>query len=129
MIRLIFSICICVFILLLMSLFLYFGFEQGNTTLQYIGLVGLPLFLFGLYFYLRLINRIIVDAEFVKLKCVFFKQRTIYFKVIEHWEENYLFNMLAHFISLKVNGRKILITDMIEKKKYKILLNRLLNIV
>jgi hypothetical protein len=104
---------------------MYFGFKDGNIVLQYTGLVGLPLFMYGLYFYMRLINRIEVEADFVKIKNVFFGKRMIYFKDIEHWEENYVFNMLANFIMLKVKGKKVLISDMIDKENYNILLNRL----
>ena len=125
MIRLIFSITVCFLIILLLSLGVYIGFDQGIKELQYTGLIGLPIFFFGLYFYLRLINKIEVEADFVKIKYVFFRHRTIYFKDINHWEENYVFNMLANFIMLKVKGKKVLISDMIDKKNYKILLDRL----
>ena len=102
MIRLIFSITVCFLIILLLSLGIYIGFDQGIKELQYSGFIGIPIFFFGLYFYLRLIIKIEVEADYVKIKYVFFRHRTIYFKDINHWEENYVFNMLANFIMLKV---------------------------
>jgi len=124
MIRLTFSICVSVLIILLISFFVYLGFHQGIKELQYLGL-SLPFFFYFLYFYLRLINRIEVKTDFVIIKYILFRNRTIYFKDIEHWEQNYVSNMLAYFIKLKVKGKKILISNMIDKKNYKILLDRL----
>ena len=125
MIRLTFSICVSVIIILLFSLMIYLGFHQGIKELQYTGLIGVLIFFFALYFYLRMINRIEVKADFVIIKYILFRNKTIYFKDIEHWEENYVYNMLAYFILLKVKGKKILISNMIDKKNYKILLDRL----
>jgi hypothetical protein len=96
------------------------GLEQGNKELLFLGL-GLPLWIYLLYFYLRLINRIKVETEFVTIKNIAFGQRDIYFKDIEHWEESHTINLFARNLLLKVGGKKIVISNMSDSKNYKIL--------
>jgi len=96
------------------------GFEQGNKELLFLGL-GLPLWIYLLLFYLRLINRIRVEREFVTIKNIVLGQRSIYFKDIEHWEENYAVNLFAKSLLLRVKGKKIVISNMSDSKNYRIL--------
>jgi len=96
------------------------GFEQGNKELLFLG-IGLPLWIYLLLFYLRLINRIRVEREFVTIKNIVLGQRSIYFKDIEHWEENYAANLFAKSLLLRVKGKKIVISNMSDSKNYRIL--------
>jgi hypothetical protein len=107
--------------MILFSVFIMtLGFEQGNKELLLLGL-GLPLWIYLLLFYLRLINRIRVEREFVTIKNIVLGQRSIYFKDIEHWEENYAVNLFAKSLLLRVKGKKIVISNMIDSKNYRIL--------
>jgi len=96
------------------------SFRQGNKELLFLGL-GLPLWIYLLLFYLRLINRISVEREFVSIKNIVLGKRNIYFKDIEHWEENYTINLFAKFILMRVKGKKVVISNMSDSKNYKIL--------
>jgi hypothetical protein len=96
------------------------GFEQGNKELLFLGL-GLPVWTYLLLFYLRLTNRIRVESEFVTIKHIVLGQRSIYFKDIEHWEENYAVNLFAKSLLLRVKGKKIVISNMSDSKNYRIL--------
>ena len=124
MIRLTLIICFLITMILFTGFIMNLGYEQGNFELRYLG-IGLPLWIYLLYFYLRMINRIKVEAEFVTIQNIVFGQREIYFRDIEHWEEIYTVNLLSRNLLLKVSGEKVVISNMCDKKKYKILRDRL----
>lgn len=120
MIRLTLIICFQIVMILFTVFIMNLGLEQGNKELLFLG-IGLPLWIYLLYFYLRLINRIKVETELVTIKNIAFGQRDIYFKDIEHWKEQYLVNLFAKSLLLKVKGKKIVISNMSDSKNYKIL--------
>ena len=120
MIRLTLIICFQIVMILFTVFIMTLGFEQGNKELLFLGL-GLPLWIYLLLFYLRLINRIRVEREFVTIKNIVLGQRSIYFKDIEHWEENYAVNLFAKSLLLRVKGKKIVISNMSDSKNYRIL--------
>lgn len=125
MIRLTLIICFQIFMILFTVFIMNLALEQGNKELLFLGF-GLPLWICLLYFYLRQINRINVETEFVTIKNIVFGQRDIYFKDIDHWEERYLVNLFAKGLLLKVKGKKIVILNMSDLKNYKILLDSLI---
>ena len=120
MIRLTLIVCFQIAMILFTIFIMHLGFEQGNKELLYLGL-GLPLWLYLLYFYLRLMNRIKVETEFVTIKNIIFGQKDIYFKDIKQWEEIYTVHLFARNLLLKVRGKKIVISNICDKKNYKIL--------
>ncbi len=120
MIRLTLIICFQIVMILFTVFIMTLGFEQGNKELLFLG-IGLPLWIYLLLFYLRLINRIRVEREFVTIKNIVLGQRSIYFKDIEHWEENYAANLFAKSLLLRVKGKKIVISNMSDSKNYRIL--------
>ena len=108
------------FTLLIMNL----GYKQGNTELLYLGL-GLPLWFYFLITYTKWINRIEVEQEYFKIKNLIFGNRIIKYSEIEQWQEIYTINLFAHNLLLKVKGKKIVISNMIDLENYKTLRHRL----
>ena len=100
------------------------GYTQDNIELLYLGL-GLPLWFYLLYFYLKWFNKIKVETEFVTLKNIVFRQKDIYFKEIEQWEEIQTIRVSQRNLLLRVNGKKILISNMSDLRNYEILRQKL----
>ena len=115
-----FSTSMILFTLLIMNL----GYKQGNTELLYLGL-GLPLWFYFLITYTKWINRIEVEQEYFKIKNLIFGNRIIKYSEIEQWQEIYTINLFAHNLLLKVKGKKIVISNMIDLENYKTLRHRL----
>ncbi len=111
--------------MILFTLFIMnLGYKQENNELLYLGL-GLPLWFYLTVFYMKLFNKISVESDSLVLKNIFFGLKTIEFKEIEKWEEHLTFNTFSNSLLLRVRGRKIIISNMSDKKNYKILLEKL----
>ncbi len=100
------------------------GYKQGNTELMYLGL-GLPLWLYFLIIYTKWINKIEVEQDYFKVKNIIFGNRIIKYSEIEQWQEIYTMNLFAHNLLLKVKGKKIVISNMIDSENYETLHHRL----
>jgi hypothetical protein len=113
--------------MILFTIFImHLGYKQGNLELQILG-IGLPLWMFLLIYYLKLFNRIKVEKDLVRIKNIIFGQKEIHFKDIEQWEEVYTISLFARNLLLRADGKKIILSNMIDKKNFKILHERLSN--
>lgn len=125
MIRLTFIISFLVAMILFTIFIMHLGFKQGNMELLLPGL-AFPLWIFLLFNYLKFINRVRVEKDFMTIRNFIFGQKDIYFKDIQHWEEVYTLHLFARNLLIKTGGKKIIVSNMIDKKNYKILHDRLL---
>jgi len=100
------------------------GYNQGEMRLLYLG-IGLPLWFYLIFFYSKWFNRIIVKSDSVIIKNIFWGQKTIIFSEIEKWNENYIINTFSRSLLLYVNGNKVIVSNMSDKKNYETLLNKL----
>jgi hypothetical protein len=100
------------------------GFKQGARELLYLG-IGIPLYIYMLYFYLKIINRIEIERETVTIRNIIWGRKLIKLEEVEQWEEIYTINLFAHNLLLRVKGQKIVISNMIDSKKYELLLKKL----
>lgn len=111
--------------MILFTLFIMnLGYKQGNTELLYLGL-GLPLWFYFLINYTKWINRIELEQKYFKVKNLIFGNRIIKYSEIEQWQEIYTINLFAHNLLLKVNGKKIVISNIIDLENYETLRHRL----
>jgi hypothetical protein len=100
------------------------GFQQGNFELLYFGL-GLPLWIYFLIVYLKLINRIKAEEEFVQIRNLVFGGTVVNYKDILQWEEIDTYRISQRNILLKLKGKKIIVSNLIDLKNYEILRHRL----
>ena len=115
-----FLISMIFFTLFIMNL----GYQQGNTELLYFGF-GLPIWIYLLFSFLKWINRIEVKEGYFKIKNLLFGQRIINFKDIEQWEVIQTIRISQQNLLIKVNGKKIIISNMIDLENYETLRHRL----
>jgi hypothetical protein len=100
------------------------GYKQGNTELLYLGL-GLPLWFYFLITYTKWLNRIEVEREYFKIKNLIFGQRIINYKDIEQWEVIQTIRISQQNLLIRVKGKKIVISNMIDLENYETLRHRL----
>lgn len=124
MIRLTFIIFFQIALILITILIMHLGYRQGDMELLLL-VLGIPLYIYMIFFYLKLINRIKVEKEFVTIKNLVFGKVEIPFKDIQHWEEIYTIHLFARNLLLRTDRRKIIISNLIDKKNYKILHDKL----
>lgn len=115
-----FLISMIIFTLFIMNL----GFQQGNLELLYLGF-GLPLWIYFLIVYLKLINKITVEREYVKIKNLIFGEKVINYKDIEQWEVIDTIRMPQQNLLIKIKGKKIVISNMTDLENYEILRHEL----
>ena len=124
MIRLIliivFNISMIFFTLFIMKL----GYEKDNPELLLLGL-GLPMWIFLIFFYSKLICWVEVGKESFKIKYLFFRNRIIYYKCVDQWEVIQSIRISQQNILLKVNGKKIIVSNITDTANYEILKDRL----
>tara|TARA_R110001583_G_scaffold18731_1_gene74216 strand:- start:630 stop:974 length:345 start_codon:yes stop_codon:yes gene_type:complete len=100
------------------------GYRQGNTELLYLGL-GLPVWFYLFIFYTKWINRIEVKQEYFMIKNLISGRRIIHYKDIELWEMIQTVRISQQNLLIRVNGKKFIISNMVDMKNYEILRHRL----
>ena len=115
-----FLISMIIFTLLIMNL----GFQQGNLKLLYLGF-GLPLWVYFLIIYLKWINKITVEREYVKIKNLIFGEKVINYKDIDQWEVIDTIRISQQNLLIKIKGKKIVISNMTDLENYEILRHEL----
>ncbi len=109
-----------VFTIIIMRL----GYTQGDNRLLFFGF-GLPLWCYLLYFHLKMISWIIVKTDYVTIKNIVFEEKNIYYKDIDQWEEIQTIRVDQRNLLLRVNGKKIVISNMNDLINYEILRQKL----
>ncbi len=115
-----FQVSMIIFTLFIMNL----GYRQGNTELLYLGL-GLPVWFYLFIFYTKWINRIEVKQEYFMIKNLISGRRIIHYKDIELWEMIQTVRISQQNLLIRVNGKKFIISNMVDMKNYEILRHRL----
>lgn len=111
--------------MILFTLFIMnIGCKQGNPELLYLGL-GLPLWFYFLILYAKWLNRIEVEQEYFKIKNLIFGQRIINYKDIEQWEVIQTIRISQQNLLIRIEGKKLVISNMIDSKNYEILRHKL----
>ncbi len=111
--------------MILFTLFIMnLGYKQGNPELLYLGL-GLPLWFYFLIIYAKWLNRIEVEQEYFKIKNLIFGQRIIDYKDIEQWEVIQTTRISQQNLLIRVKGKKLVISNMIDTENYETLRHRL----
>jgi len=100
------------------------GFQQGNLKLLYLGF-GLPLWVYFLIIYLKWINKITVEREYVKIKNLIFGEKVINYKDIDQWEVIDTIRISQQNLLIKIKGKKIVISNMTDLENYEILRHEL----
>ena len=114
-----FLLCMIIFILFIMMI----GFKQNETGLLYLGL-GLPVCFYLIIEYLKFINKITVEKEFVVVKNPVFGEKKIQYADIEYWKEihpTYREGLHRKLILKTQNKKKVIILEDIDYKKYEML--------
>jgi hypothetical protein len=124
MIRILLIVSYLIVMIIFTVFIMTLGFKQGARELLYLG-IGIPLYIYMLYFYLKIINRIELEKETVTIRNIIWGRKLIKLEEVEQWEEIYTINLFAHNLLLRVNGQKIVISNMIDSKKYELLLKKL----
>ena len=123
--KLILIIAFILFVIIFTLIIILIGFRQNNKELSYLGL-GLPLWFYLLVVYIKFLNSITVEKDYVIVKNPFFRKK-IQYEEIEYWEENQSIRTLHRKLILKTyqSKRKIFILEDIDYKKYEMLQSRL----
>lgn len=100
------------------------GFQQGNLELLYLGF-GLPLWIYFLIIYLKWINKITVEREYVKIKNLIFGEKVINYNDIEQWEVIDTIRIAQQNLLIKIKGKKIVISNLTDLENYEILRHEL----
>lgn len=125
--RLIFFEVIQVLILILSVFLLILGFKQDSSELIFISGLGILLFTFGIIFFLKFFTRIQLFEDSVTIRNIVTKStKTIFFDSIDQWESIYVANFLSSNLLIKTNGKKTIISNMVDSKNFKQLENKLL---
>jgi len=103
---------------------MFHGNLNGNSGLLYLGL-GLPIWFYLLYYYMKWFNKIEVDKESFIVRNVFFGKRTILFKEIEEWEEIETVRIFQRNLLIRINGKKTIISNLSDIANYEILKSEL----
>ena len=77
-----FLLCMVIFTLIIMMI----GFKQNEIRLLYLGL-GVPLWLYLIFVYLKFLNKITVEKEFTIVKNPVFGKEKVEYREIEYWKE------------------------------------------
>lgn len=115
-----FLISMILFTLFIMNL----GYKQGNPELLYLGL-GLPLWFYCLILYAKWLNRIEVEQEYFKIRNLILGQKIINYKDIEQWEVIETIRISQQNLLIRVKGKKLVISNMVDSENYEILRHRL----
>lgn len=124
MIRLTFIIGFLIIMILFSILIMSVGFYKDNFELLFIGL-GLPIWMFLLIRYLKLINRINVEKESVQIRNLVFGNTVVNYKDILQWEEIDTFRISQKNILINLKNKKIVVSNLIDLKNFEILRHRL----
>lgn len=111
--------------MILFTLFIMnLGYKQGNPELLYLGL-GLPLWFYCLILYAKWLNRIEVEQEYFKIRNLILGQKIINYKDIEQWEVIETIRISQQNLLIRVKGKKLVISNMVDSENYEILRHRL----
>ena len=77
-----FLLCMIIFTLIIIMI----GFKQNETRLLLFGL-GVPLWLYLIFVYLKFLNKITVEKEITIVKNPVFGKEKIQYREIEYWKE------------------------------------------
>lgn len=125
--RLIFFEVIQVIILIITVFLMYLGFKQESYELILISGLGILLFTFGIIFFFKFFTRIQLFEDSVTIKNIITKSsKTISFDSIDQWESIYVANFLSSNLLIKTNGKKTIISNMIDSENFKQLEKKLL---
>lgn len=120
MTRLIFFEVIQIVILILMVFLIVLGYQQESYELIIIGGLGILLFTFGFFFFLKFFTRIQLFDDSIMIKNIITKNtKRITFDSIDQWESIYIANFLSSNLLIRVNGKKTIISDMVDSENYK----------
>jgi hypothetical protein len=120
MIRLIFFEIIQIVILILMVFLMILGYQKESYELLIIGGLGFVLFIFGIIFFLKFFTRIQLFYDSVRIKNIITKNtKKINFDSIDQWESIYVANFRSSNLLIKINGKKTIISNMVDLENYK----------
>jgi len=115
-------------VMMLASLFFaYEGWRQGDVVFLLLGLT-LPLWLKLLGVYAGLMNRIEVGPDLFVLRNPFRGKHIYHYRDIEQWELSRSLWVIQKSLMIRINGKKLLISDMRDKKNFEKLVKQLRNI-
>ena len=120
MVRLIFFEIIQIMILILMVFLISLGYKLESYELLISGGLGFLLFSFGIIFFLKFFTRIQLFDDSVRIKNIITKNtKRIDFDSIDQWESIYIGNFLSSNRLIKINGKKTIISNMVDSENYK----------
>jgi len=100
------------------------GFMQNETGLLYLG-VGIPLWLYLIFVYLKFLNKITIEKEFTIVKNPVFGKEKVQYREIEYWKEIQapVRGPFYRTLMLKTyqNKRKITILEDVDCRKFETL--------
>lgn len=127
MIRLIFFEIIQIIIIIFAAFLMILGYKQGFYELLIISGLSILMFTYGFFFFLKFFTRIQLFDDFVLIKNIITKRiKKINFDSIDQWESIYVANFLSSNLLIKINGKKTIISNMVDSENYKILEKTLL---
>jgi len=120
MVRLIFFEIVQILILILMVFLMVLGYRLESYELLISGGLGFLLFGFGIIFFLKFFTRIQLFDDSVTIKNIITKDtKRVNFDTIDEWESIYVANFLSSNLLIKINGKKTIISNMVDSENYK----------